>query len=149
MPNNYISQIQTPDNTIYKIKDAQAARKENGVYYIVGSANDEIGAWTGTNAEITEYYEGLVVVYLPQVQGSSTSGETTLNINNLGACVCYASTTAPIRTDYPANCNVTFVYHNQAWIKTSVTDGLEHTLTIGNYVFDGTQNITIPVYDVP
>lgn len=146
---NYISQIQTPDSSIYKIKDAEAARQENSVYYVTGSVNDTDGQWTGTISGLTEYYNGLVVVYQPKVRGSAISGDTTLNINNLGDITCYATSTAYLRTHYPANCNIMLVYDNSKWIVTTNTDVLSHTLTIGTQVFDGSADVVIPLYNVP
>lgn len=52
-----------------------------GIPYIVGDSTTA-GTWTGTCEDITEYYEGLTVLYKVNIEGAST---TTLNINDLGA----------------------------------------------------------------
>jgi len=56
------------------------------IYYVVGGGSDTAGVWTGTIADLTEYYDGLTIVFVPAIGGAAT---TTLNINNLGAKTCY------------------------------------------------------------
>lgn len=51
--------------------------------YIVGDSKT-LGEWTGTCEAITEYYDGLAILYKTNVQ-TAVSDYTTLNINGLGA----------------------------------------------------------------
>ena len=83
------------------------AKRSNGVYYVAGNTSGTAGTWTGTSEEIKNYYDGLVVAYKIGVAGAST---TTLNINNLGAKVCYLRGTTQLTTHYAVNNIVLLVY---------------------------------------
>lgn len=82
-------------------------------FYIEGSASDAAGVWTGTQDEITEYYNGLTVMYVPKVAGKS--GSVTLNINGLGAVQCYTTNTDALTTHYAANTPILFTYYGGKW----------------------------------
>lgn len=82
-------------------------------FYIEGSASDAAGVWTGTQNEITEYYNGLTVMYVPKVAGKS--GSVTLNINGLGAIQCYTTNTDALTTHYKANTPILFTYYDGKW----------------------------------
>ena len=137
---SYISKIQTPDGVTHQVKA--------NIYYVEGNEGDTQGNWTGTNTDIISYYDGLTIIYLPLI-GADTV--TTLNINNLGALTCYATKNVPLRSDYPAHCNICFTYVGGKWIGTNynaaTADRLNHTLTIGQYQYDGSENVIVPVYD--
>ena len=80
---------------------------ENGIFYIDGTGTTA-GAWLGSHDGITEYYDGLVVLYRIPIKGAST---TTLNINGLGAKTCYVnSDSSKLTTHYPATGLVLMVY---------------------------------------
>lgn len=83
------------------------------VYYVEGSTSDAEGVWTGTITGLTEYYDGLTVLYRPKVAGAS--GGTTLNINNLGAKVCYMSSSTKLTTHYNTYAVVLFTYSGGYW----------------------------------
>lgn len=57
------------------------------ILYGVGNANDEQGHWTASIDGISEYYEGLTIVYQPMVKGGQTgyADKTELNVNGIGA----------------------------------------------------------------
>ena len=82
-------------------------------FYIEGSASDAAGVWTGTQDEITEYYNGLTVMYVPKVAGKS--GSVTLNINGLGAVQCYTTNTDALTTHYKASTPILFTYYDGKW----------------------------------
>ena len=63
-----------------KIKLDKSTGINQSIPYIVGPDTDTTaGTWTGTYSGITEYNDGLTIIYVPKVAGAST---TTLNINN-------------------------------------------------------------------
>ena len=106
-----ISQIKSPDNTVYDIKDATARDildKQVHMYYVVGPSTDTTaGTWTGTIEGLTAYYEGLTVLYVPAVAGAST---TKLNINGLGAVQCFYTGTTALTTHYAVGTPILLTY---------------------------------------
>lgn len=84
-----------------------------GIPYIVGNSTTA-GTWTGECAEITEYYEGLTVLYKLNVAG--VSGGTTLDINGLGAATVYCNASTAIRTTYPIGSVVMLTYSEGKWL---------------------------------
>ena len=91
-----ISQIQLPNNTKYNLN----------VPFIVGTGT-VAGTWLGTLDGLTEYYDGLMILYKPAIKGAST---TTLNINDLGAKTCYINNTTKVTTNFPANQPILLTY---------------------------------------
>lgn len=79
-----------------------------GVYFISGNTSGTAGVWTGSNSDITEYFDGLVVAYKIGIAGASS---TTLNINSLGAKKCYLRGTSSITTHYTVGTVVLLVYN--------------------------------------
>lgn len=80
---------------------------------IIGSSSDTVaGTWTGQHSEIGRYEDGLTIIYIPKVAGAST---TTLNINGLGAKMCYYSGNSKLTTHYPAGTPILFTYYNDGW----------------------------------
>lgn len=90
---------------------AGAAPKESGVYYVQGAGTtdttNKIATWTGTNTNITKYFNGLTILYKISTAGSTT---TTLNINNLGAIPVVKNATSAISTSYAVNSVILLVY---------------------------------------
>ena len=84
------------------------AKKEYGVYYVEGNTTGTKGTWTGSNSDITAYYDGLTVNYKIGIAGAST---TTLNINGLGAKTCYLRGTTKITTHYAVGTMVLLSYN--------------------------------------
>lgn len=82
------------------------------VYYIKGNADATAGTWTGTDSRISAYYEGLTIVFVPQVAGAST---TTLNINGLGAKTCYFTNTSKLTTHYAVGTPIMLTYYADTW----------------------------------
>lgn len=78
----------------------------DGIFYIEGDST-EIGTWTGTSDDITEYYYGLCVLYKINIEGSET---TTLNINGLGAKNIYRSGIIKLTTEYSVNSVILLTY---------------------------------------
>lgn len=90
------------------------------VYYVEGPDTDATaGTWTGTISGVTEYYDGLTVLYVPHVAGKSSA--TYLNINNLGAVQCYTTNTSALGTHYGAGTPILFTYHNAKWRRADYT----------------------------
>lgn len=83
------------------------------IHYVEGPTTDTTaGIWTGTINGITELYDGLTIIYVPAVAGSST---TTLNINGLGAKTCYYNNTSTITTHYSVGTPILLTYRNNRW----------------------------------
>ena len=98
----------------YKDKDGKivdlpiSSNNENGVYFVDGSSSTTAGTWIGSNPNITEYYDGLVINYKVGVAGAST---TKLNINGLGAKTCYLRGDSKITTHYAVGTMVLLSYN--------------------------------------
>ena len=84
----------------------------NGIPYIVGNSTTA-GTWTGTCESITEYYDGLTILYKLNVAGASS---TTLNINGLGAVAVNRNASTAISTIYPAGSVVMLTYSGGKWL---------------------------------
>ena len=82
------------------------APSNSGVYYVEGTGTTA-GTWTGSNTEITSYYDGLIVAYKLNISGAST---TTLNINGLGAKTIYLRSNTKLTTQYDVNTVILAVY---------------------------------------
>lgn len=98
-----------------------------GVHYIEGNTTGTAGTWLGTQSEITEYYNGLTVVYRIGIAGAST---TTLNINSLGAAIIYRryvtiSNNTKLTTHYPVGTVVTLTYKDGYWLTTQDYDSTD------------------------
>lgn len=96
-----------------KIKLDTSTGINQSIPYIVGPTTDTTaGTWTGTYAGITDYTEGLTIIYVPNVAGAST---TTLNINGIGSKVCYYTGASKVTTHYPAGTPILFTYSGGGW----------------------------------
>jgi hypothetical protein len=91
-----ISQIKLPNNTKYNINVP-----------LVEGTGTTAGTWLGTLDGLTEYYDGLMILYKINIKGAST---TTLNLNSLGAKTCYIYGTIKLTTDYTVNSIILLVY---------------------------------------
>lgn len=91
-----ISQIQLPNNAKYNLN----------VPFVEGTGTTA-GTWLGTLNGLTEYYDGLMILYKINIKGAST---TTLNLNSLGAKTCYIYGTTKLTTHYPVNSIILLVY---------------------------------------
>ena len=85
----------------------------HGIPYIVGDGTTA-GTWTGTCEDITEYYEGLTILYKLNVAGAS--GGTTLNINGLGAIAVNRNASTAVTTIYPVGSVLLLTYSEGAWL---------------------------------
>jgi lysophospholipase L1-like esterase len=70
----------------------------SAIPFIVGDGTDAY-AWTGTCADITEYYEGLTILY--QINVITKGSFVSLNINGLGAINVWNGTQTQVMNDYP------------------------------------------------
>jgi hypothetical protein len=90
-----------------KIINDNFANIGDSVHYIIGNTSGTAGIWTGTDESITEYYEGLPILYKIGIAGSSSG--TTLNINGLGA-ITVRRNTSSLTTQLPVNTVVLLTY---------------------------------------
>ncbi len=93
-------------NPVYFSSGIPVASKGNSIPFIVGTGSTA-GTWLGALDGLTEYYDGLAILYKPSVAGAST---TTLNLNSLGAKTCYANNTSKLTTHFPVNQPILLVY---------------------------------------
>ena len=100
------------------------------VPFITGTGNTA-GTWLGSLDGLTEYYDGLLILYKPSVAGAST---TTLKLNSLDAKTVYLNNTTKITTHYPANQPIMLVY------STSMNSGC--WMAVDNYI-DGNNDTKV------
>ena len=93
-------------NPVYVNNGSMTASIGNTIPFIVGTGTSA-GTWTGTLAGLTEYYDGLMILYKSPVAGGST---TTLNLNNIGAKTCYLNSNTKLTTHFPANQPILLIY---------------------------------------
>ena len=92
--------------------------------YIEGSSTIA-GTWIGSYPGITAYEDGLTIIYVPNVEGATT---TTLNINGLGAKTCYYTGSSKLTTHYPKHTPILFTYYNDGWRRADYnSDGNTYT----------------------
>lgn len=90
------------------------ATKQEGVYLVDGTGNTTAGTWTGTNNRIASYYDGLTVNFKIGVAGGTSTTGTTLNINGLGAKMCFMRGSTKITTHYAVGTTVLLTYSSSA-----------------------------------
>ena len=100
--------------------------------YIIGTGSTA-GEWYGTLDGLTNYYDGLLILYKIPIAGAAT---TTLNLNGLGAVSCYLRNTVKLTTHYPADQPILLVYsstlNSGCWV--AIDDYHEaNTNTVGEY----------------
>lgn len=78
----------------------------SSIPFIIGTGSTA-GTWLGTISGITEYYDGLIILYKPSIAGAST---TTLNLNNLGEKTVYINNTTKLTTHFPVDQPILIVY---------------------------------------
>ena len=93
--------------------DSGEGASGGGIIYIEGDST-EAGVWTGTHANITRYYNGLIIAYKTNIAG--VSGGTTLNINGLGAMPVYRNASTAVTTIYAAGSVLILTYSGGAWL---------------------------------
>lgn len=99
--------------------------------YIAGDSTTA-GVWTGSCEDITEYREGLTVLYKTNIAGVSDG--TTLNINGLGAApVCRNASTA-VTTIYPVGSVLLLTYSGGAWLTADYDANTKNTAGTSNKV---------------
>lgn len=99
--------------------------------YIVGDST-VAGAWTGVCEGITEYSDGLTVLYRTNIAG--VSGGTTLNINGLGAVPVYRNVSTAITTTYPVGSVLLLTYSGGAWLTADYDANSKNTAGTSNKV---------------
>ena len=82
------------------------ADRTQALFYIEGDSSsttdttNKVATWIGSHDEITEYFDGLTILYKVVTAGSTT---TTLNINGLGATAVVRNATTGISTACPVD----------------------------------------------
>lgn len=94
---------------------------------IFGQDTDTLNKWTGVSDQITEYYEGLSIIYVPTKSGLKNS--TTLQLNELGAVkvILLGSPNA-----FLANMPMLLIYIDGQWVHKD----LDTIQTIPNELFE-------------
>lgn len=104
------------------------AKRSEGIFYVEGTSTTA-GTWTGANDRITEYYDGLTILYKINKAGAST---TTLNINGLGAKKVYRYSDTKLTTHYIVNTIVMLTYtadlNSGCWMVISDYDANSNTV---------------------
>jgi len=124
-----ISKITLPTGSTYDL----ISKKTRGLYRGVFDSTSTSTAYTATVDGITEYYDGLTLSLLNPVVASAAG--CTLNINNLGAKIIWASQQhAAVTTGIVKNAEYLFTFDgvNDRWIKQEGTQ-TTNTNTIGEY----------------
>jgi hypothetical protein len=108
-----------------KIKIDTSTGITQPIPYIVGPTTDTTeGNWTGTYTGITKYIEGLTIIYVPNVAGSSP---TTLNINNLGNVTCYYNGDDKLTNQYSPKTPIILTYSNNGWRRSDFHNKIAQT----------------------
>jgi len=85
---------------------------DGSVRYVVGNTTGTAGYWTGTIADITAMYDGLVVAYKIGIAGA---GSTYLNINGYGN-ILVRRDTGNLTTHLPVGTVVILTYDGTYWV---------------------------------
>lgn len=93
-------------NPVYFSSGVPVVSEGNTIPFITGTGSTA-GTWLGELTGLTEYYDGLLILYKPAIAGAST---TTLNLNSIGAKTCYINNTSKLTTHFPANQPILLVY---------------------------------------
>jgi hypothetical protein len=122
----WVELLPTPRAHTHAIVDITNINTLNGlVRYIVGNTTGTAGTWTGTDSNITSYYDGLTIAFKIGIAGNET---TTLNINSLGARVVKRNT-ENLTTELPINTVLILVYTTISgtgfWVFSDVDTGPE------------------------
>ena len=117
------------DNAVDRALAEAKASGGFGIPYIVGDSTTA-GTWTGTCEDITEYYEGLTILYKTNVAGGSSS--TTLDINGLGAIAVNRNASTAVTTIYPAGSVVMLTYSGGAWLTADYDANSKNTAGTSN-----------------
>lgn len=107
MPKSYLDfeGLKTYHNGVISALNKKA-NKTDGTFYVEGTSVTN-GVWLGRNDQITEYYDGLTILYKINKSGAPI---TTLNINNLGEKRVYRYSNTPLSTHYKVNSVVVLTY---------------------------------------
>lgn len=91
-------------NPVYFSGGIPVASQGYSIPVIAGPTTDTVGTssstytyWTGTLEGLTNYYNGLTIIYVPGKVASKAKG-TYLNLNELGDKICYFSNTSALTT---------------------------------------------------
>lgn len=102
---------------------------DNKILYIVGNSTTA-GAWTGSHEDITEYHDGLTVLYKINIAG--VSGGTTLDINGLGAIPVHRNASTAVTTIYPVGSVLLLTYSGGAWLTADYDANTKNTAGTSN-----------------
>ena len=105
-----------------------------GIPVVFGNSTGTAGYWTGNSDDITEYYEGLSIIYVKGINGADT---TYLNINNLGNIEVFKNN-IKIGNEHVIGSPILLTYINGKWQTTDINTNdvnltKEATITNSSY----------------
>ena len=112
---------------------------EGSVHFVDGNSGGTAGLWTGTNTNISSYYDGLLVAFRHNTAGAST---TTLNINSLGAKTVYRKNSEKLTTHIPTGTTILYTFDStkDGWYAATDIDTQDpYNLRWNSHVIAGTQ----------
>ena len=111
---------------------------EGSVHFVDGNSGGTAGTWTGTNNNISSYYDGLLVAFRHNTAGAST---TTLNINSLGAKTVYRKNSEKLTTHIPTGTTILYYFDStkDGWYAATDIDTQDpYNLRWNSHVIAGT-----------
>ena len=106
-----ITNVKLPDNNVYNLR-ASALRYVTGTGTAAKTSKPYISAkWEADIDDISEYYDGLTIVYKVPVAGNGSYG-TVLQINSLGYHPVLRAVNSMVSTRYAVNATVALVYNS-------------------------------------
>lgn len=106
-----ITNVKLPDNNVYNLR-ASALRYVTGTGTAAKTSSPYISAkWEADIDDISEYYDGLTIVYKVPVAGNGSYG-TVLQINSLGYHPVLRAVNSMVSTRYAVNATVALVYNS-------------------------------------
>ncbi len=113
---------------------------EGSVHFVDGNSEGTAGIWTGTNTNISSYYDGLLVAFRHNTVGGS--GTTTLNINSLGAKTVYRKNNDKLTTHIPTGTTILYTFDStkDGWYAATDIDTQDYyNLRWNSHVIAGAQ----------
>lgn len=106
-----ITNVKLPDNNVYNLR-ASALRYVTGTGTAAKTSKPYISAkWEADIDDISEYYDGLTIVYKVPVAGNGSYG-TVLQINSLGYHPVLRAVNSMVSTRYAVDATVALVYNS-------------------------------------
>lgn len=126
------------------ISSPNSTTTSQAIPYIEGNSTGTAGTWTGFYEGITEYTNGLTIVYVPRIAGANP---TTLNINDLGAKTCYITTGSKLTTHFRVGTPIIFTYVDGDWLRADYNSDTTYRNSLYYYYFTA-GSTGIPSYNI-